>query len=362
MAPTPAEERDVHHAGRIGGKKVGLVSKAAGRFGFRQAADHVIGYEERRRSMMAMMSDLDGLSVEEQEEIARERRKFARDVKACLDACALEESRRRLWRIGNGRDRRASVMVDTKSSATSVHASVYTAQRFTFDPDFSAFAPLLTELHKHLPAARAKKPWSRTCPHHSAILAELGVAFLQDSTSTDGERQQALEVFGAVIKNWAPDSAEEELERWLWLCRALLSGDRQLRNRGLTLLQSFLHADPALPRGLYHPQSATAFLSLASGLISVLHAMETTGDGNATHVQTVNELLVDLGESDLLQVHESSLIHMMDMAGISGFTGGVEKELLWMSIATSFSTHPSSTSWFMRDDCSTLKVRLVTST
>jgi hypothetical protein len=63
-------------------------------------------------------------------------------------------------------------------------------------------------LHLYLPDARAKRVWSRTCPHHAAILAELGVTFLQDGVSTDAERIQALEVFGTVVRNWATDSAD----------------------------------------------------------------------------------------------------------------------------------------------------------
>ncbi|WWD16588.1 hypothetical protein CI109_101016 [Kwoniella shandongensis] len=350
MAPTPAEEKAAQHAGRPGGKKLGLVSKAAGRFGFRHAAEEVIGYRERRQTMAGLMADMDGLSIEEQEQVARERRKFARDVKACLDACALEESRRRLWRVGYGRDPKSLNHFDTKSSGASVHASVHTAQKFTFDPDFSAFAPLLMELHKHLPAARAKRLWSRTCPHHSAILAELGVAFLQDSTSTDGERQQALEVFGAVVKNWAADSADEELERWLWLCRVLITDDRQLRNRGLTLLNNFLHSESSLPRSHDRPHSALAFLSLASALIVLLHAVETSGYGNEAHLVTVNGLLADLSEGDIIQVEEASLAELLGSIELSGSLGGVEKELLWVASGSVIGTHPSLAHWFLSDE------------
>ncbi|KAK8861503.1 hypothetical protein IAR55_002324 [Kwoniella newhampshirensis] len=350
MAPTPLEEKAPQHAGRPGAKKLGLVSKAAEKFGFRQAADQVIGYRERRQTMMGLMADMGGLSQEEQEQVARERRKFARDVKACLDACSLEESRRRLWRIGYGRDPKPTIQVDTKSSGTSIHPSVHTAQRFTFDPDFSAFAPLLTELHKHLPAARAKKLWSRTCPHHSAILAELGVAFLPNSTSTDGERQQALEVFGAVVKNWAADSADEEMERWLWLCRALVTDDRQLRNRGLTLLNNFLHSETTLPRGHDRPHSAFAFQSLASALIVLLHAVETSGYDNEGHLNIINDLLADLSEGDIIEVEEASLSELLGSTELSGSFGGVEKELLWIASGSVIGSNPSLAHWLLRDD------------
>ncbi|WVQ94622.1 hypothetical protein IAU59_001702 [Kwoniella sp. CBS 9459] len=350
IAPTPQEEKPSHHPGRHPARKMtGLVSKAAGRFGFKHAADHVIGYHDRRTSMMGIMADLGDLSPEEKENIARERRKFARDVKTCLDACALEESRRRLYRVGYGKDPGSSHMADTKSSGTSVHTSSHTAQRFTFDPEFSAFAPLLMELHKHLPAARAKKPWSRTCPHHSAILAELGVAFLQDSTSTDGERQQALEVFGAVVKNWASDNADEELERWLWLCRALLCDDKQLRNRGLALLGRFLHADLALPRGPDRPRNALAFLSLASDLLRLSNAVEMSGYGNEDQLQIVNELLSDLSEGDVIQVEEASLVELLGTMELNGSLGGVDKELMWTAVGMVVGTHPSLVPWLLID-------------
>ncbi|WVF66993.1 hypothetical protein IAT40_001736 [Kwoniella sp. CBS 6097] len=350
IAPTPQDEKSSQHPGRHPAKKMtGLVSKAAGRFGFKHAADHVIGYHDRRTSMMGIMADLGDLSPEEKENIARERRKFARDVKTCLDACALEESRRRLYRVGYGKDPKASHLADTKSSGTSVHTSSHTAQRFTFDPEFSAFAPLLMELHKHLPAARAKKPWSRTCPHHSAILAELGVAFLQDSTSTDGERQQALEVFGAVVKNWASDNADEELERWLWLCRALLCDDRQLRNRGLALLGRFLHADSALPRGPDRPRNALAFLSLAGALLRLSNAVEMSGYGNEDQLQIVNELLSDLSEGDVIEVEEASLVELLGTLELNGSLGGIDKELMWMAVGMVVGTHPALVPWLLID-------------
>ncbi|OCF39078.1 hypothetical protein I317_07148 [Kwoniella heveanensis CBS 569] len=356
IAPTPQEEKSSQHPGRHPAKKMtGLVSKAAGRFGFKHAADHVIGYHDRRTSMMGIMADLGDLSPEEKENIARERRKFARDVKTCLDACSLEESRRRLYRVGYGKDPGSSHMADTKSSGTSVHASSHTAQRFTFDPEFSAFAPLLMELHKHLPAARAKKPWSRTCPHHSAILAELGVAFLQDSTSTDGERQQALEVFGAVVKNWASDNADEELERWLWLCRALLCDDRQLRNRGLALLGRFLHTDPALPKGPERPRNALAFLSLACDLLRLSNAVEMSGYGNEDQLQIVNELLSDLSEGDVIEIEEASLVELLGTLELNGSLGGIDKELMWMAVGTVVGTHPSLVPWLLIDKAHVLQ-------
>ncbi|WVQ78723.1 hypothetical protein IAT38_000810 [Cryptococcus sp. DSM 104549] len=350
MAPTPVEERP---ATRPGGKKLGLVSKAAGRFGFKNAADNVIGYSDRRRSMAGLMADLGGLSQEEREAISRERRRFARDIKTCLDACTFEESRRRLWRIGYGRD--PSVHQETQSSAKSVHSSAvhahpHAAQRFTFNPDYSSFAPLLHEIVKFLPDARAKRPWSRTIPHHSAILAELGVAFLQDATSTDGERQQALEVFGMVVRHWAADNADEVVMRWLWLCRAMLVDDRQLRSRGLEMLNSFLHYDPALPPVTYRPNTGQSFQRLAAELVVLLHAVETSQSPQQEHEEMVNGLLADLSEGAIIEVEESSLVDLLGSIEMTGSVGGVEKELMWMALASVVGTHPSLAGWLLTSE------------
>ena len=353
LAPTPTDERTNQHSGRTGGKKLGIVSKAAGRFGFRQAAEHVI--DGKRTSTLT--SDLGELSFEEKEEIARERRKFARDIKACLDACALEESCRRLRRIGEGQ---AQSLNDQKSSAASVHGSSYTAQtaqRITFDPDFSAFAPLLTELHRHLPSARSKKLWSRTVPHHSAILAELGVAFLPDSASTEGERQQALELFGAVVKNWASDTAEEELSRWIWLCRALLIDDRQLRHRGLTLLVSFLHTDPLLPRSPDRPHSAFGFQRLVGAIFELLHAVEISSYGSDDRLVTVNGFLSDLVEGDIIDIDQDSLVDLIMPLEISVSQTSLARELLWMTVGKIIGTNTALASWLLASGSGKLQVR-----
>ncbi|KAK4687249.1 hypothetical protein P7C73_g2860, partial [Tremellales sp. Uapishka_1] len=308
LAPSPAEERTQLPNQK---KKIGIVSKAAGRFGFKNAAENVMGYGQggdRRISMMSGVSEIMGLSKEEREEIARERRRFARDLKACLDACSSEESKRRLSRTAR------HALSDGRPSNNSIHASSHHT-RLTFDPNFSAFAPLLSELHRHLPAARAKKPWSRTCPHHSAILAELGVAFLGDGVAREGEGQQALEVFGAVVKNWGADGADEELDRWVWLCHALRTDDRQLRHRGLTLLSSFLHADPSLPRSTERPGTIPHFLRLSSSLIALLHAVESSQNPLPEHLDTIAGLLMDLSEGNIIDLE------------------GKEKEVIWLAIS-----------------------------
>ena len=353
LAPSPADEKISQNLGRAGVKKLGIVSKAAGRLGLRHAAENVMGYEERRDSMMGLTGDLGGLSLEEKEEIARERRKFARDVKTCLDACALEESRRRIRRTGHAQ---ARAMPEPKTSASSVHGSNQTAQRFNFDPDFSAFAPLLTELHRYLPAARAKRPWSRTCPHHAAILAELGVTFLPDNASTDGERQQALEVFGVVVRNWASDNAEEELDRWLWLCRTLLTDDRQLRNRGFPLLRSFFHADPNLPSGPDRPHSAEAFQSIAAALLALLHVIEVATSASDNHHRIVTEFIADLSAGDIFEVERATLADQLSATDLSGSQLGVEAELVWMTVGKLMPGRPGLASWLLASGGETLNV------
>jgi hypothetical protein len=351
---TPAEEKAVALPQPTKGKKLGLVSKAAGRFGFRHAAENVMGYDDRRRSLTAMLGDLGDLTAEERETIARERRKFARDVKACLDACALEESRRRLWRAAQQKEQR-------HAKATSMHGSQHTAQRYTFDPDFSAFAPLLTELHKHLPAARARRPWSRTCPHHGAILAELGVAFLSDATSTAGERLQALEVFGAVAKNWAADNAEEELDRWIFLCQALRVDDRQLRTRGLTLLKNFLRHEPTLPRGPDLPHTTLEFQALAISLVELLHAIEDSSYDAVEHLRSVNELMTDLGDGKVIEVDEASLAQVLGSVDFSSSLSsstlsGIEKELLWLAVGKALGMDQGLASWLLASHAEILRV------
>jgi hypothetical protein len=338
MAPTPVDEKPQAKAPR----KLNLVSKAAGKLGFKQAAESMLNYEEKRQSTIATLPLLDGFSVEQQEEIARERRRFARDVKTCLDACAAEESRRRLQRIGSSAAATKVVPAlktagsSHKTPTGSMHTAAHTAHKqFAFDPNFSSFAPLLTELHRHLPAARAKRPWSRTCPHHAAILAELGISYLSDGTSTDGERQQALEVFGVVVRNWSSDSAEEELDRWLWLCRALLTQDRHLRNRGLPLLASFLHADPTLPAGPDRPHSAVAFQSIVTALVKLLHAVERSEYDADEHLHLVTSLLSDTVDGIVMDVEFPTLAEVLGkakMQNLEGSSGGIERELLWLAV------------------------------
>jgi hypothetical protein len=365
---TPAEERAAHSLARTGGhdkdkKMFGLVSKA---FGIKQAADNVMRGDEKRKNTMAMTAQYGSLTTEQREEITRERRRFARDVKACLDACSVEETRRRLTRLGKGKCKAVDPddgstgpgRPQEKSHAGSVYGSQHPLQRATYDNDFYAFAPLLTELHRHMPAARAKKPWSRTCPHHAAILAELAVAFLDDSISTDGERQQALEVFGTVTRNWASDSAEEDLSRWTWLCRILLWEDRHLRERGLGLLDTMLRAGSSAGDTVIRPHSAHAFQTLTVSLLQLLHAVETTLDRQERHVELVHGLLSDLTDGNIIDLDGSTISHLTGKDEQTHLQGGTTWELLWAAVGLAIGSSIELASWLLDDKAHNAQVSI----
>lgn len=357
---TPAEERAAQSLARTTGndkKKLKLVSKAAGRFGIKQAADRVMRGDEKRKSTMAMQTEFGGLSLDEREEIARERRRFARDVKGCLDICAAEESRRRLIRLGKRADTGTSNSRSHDLNAgQTMHGGQKVPQRPQFDNEFYAFAPLLTELHRHMPAARAKKPWSRTCPHHAAIIVELRTAFLHDQVSTDGDRQQALEVFGTVVRNWSAENPEEELSRWLWLCHVLVWDDRQLRDRGLALLDTMLRNDESATDSLDRPHSALAIQSLGVALIHLLHAFETSHIVNTNHVAAVLGFLSRLEDGQVIDLDESTVGDLIGEYEFHGSQGGVCKELIWAATGIAVGLDLDVASWLLRDRAIKLKV------
>ena len=343
MASSPLvdDRRSSTASGQSGkNKRPNFVAKAAGRFGFRNAADSAMGYHDRRRSSMGFMASIGGFDPEQRQEIIRERQRFARDLKTCLDACAAEETRRRLARIGQVRHHNPR---DSKSGGSTVYPSSY-----TFDPDFSAYAPLLMELHKYLPAVRAKKVWSRTCPHHSAILAELGVAFLADGTTSIGEQQQALEVFITLVRNWAPDSPEEELQRWLWLCRAMMTDDRQIRKRGLSLLEAFLHHDPDLPSGHAPPAGAFGLVLLMSAVLRLLCAVRVSPD--AAFERSIQDLLHDCVEGDVMEIDNETVAELLGMMKLDGSLGGVQRELLWLAVARLLQQDRRAAQWLLLAD------------
>lgn len=354
---TPAKDRAAQHLARTAGndkKKFGLVSKAAGRFGIKQAADRVISGDERRKSTMAMEAEFGGLSLEQREEIARERRRFARDLKGCLDTCAAEESRRRLERLGKGPSGGAAADGRVLSS---LHGSQQAGpSRPPFDTGFYAFAPLLTELHRHMPDARAKKPWSRTCPHHAAILAELRTAFLDDSVSTDGERQQALEVYGTVVRNWSAENPGEELSRWLWLCHVLMWDDKQIRDRGLGLLANLLKAEETVTDRLNRPDSALAIQNLAAALVRLLQALESSRVVNQGHVDTVSDFLSILGDGQIIDLDETTVGDLIDEYEFHGSQGGICRELVWTGASIALGTDVAVANWLLRDGAINLKV------
>ena len=353
---SPASE-SISNAGVRQGKKLGLVSKAAGRFGFRHAAESVMGFDDEKRSSVQTTGTYSGsLTREEQEEIARERRMFARDVRNCVEACSLEESRRRYARLGQqGRSNNDTDTHPKGAVAGSLHGSSHHhVPRYDFNPQFSSFVPLLTELHRHLPAARAKKPWSRTCPHHALILAELGVSFLPDAVSNDGERQQALEIFGVLVKNWAPENEDEEIDRWVWLCRALRTQDRQVRNRGFSMLASLLHRDPSFPQRHRSSHTVQAFIALGVALIELLQALESTTYVEE-HLQRLNTFLADLRDGQLISVDDVSLNTLIDIAEVNGATG-MESELLWISAVTALQSNSSTVIWLLNPAATVLDV------
>jgi len=365
---TPAEERAAHSLARPGPsnekkKTFDIVSKAVGRFGMKQAADHVIRGDEKRKDTLAMKAEFGDLSVEQREEIARERRRFARDVKTCLDACSAEETKRRFMRLGQpagfGDPKAIKHGHTVEGSGISGHSSQLLPQRHALNNEFYAFAPLLTELHRNMPAARAKKPWSRTCPHHAAILAELGAAFLDDKITTAGERQQALEVFGTVVRNWAADSAEEELSRWTWLCHVLLWDDRQLRDRGLALLDSLLQYS-SMDHGHGHKQhSPAAFINLSVALIRLLHALDTS-HRQEKHVDIVMHLISKLSEGSMLNLDE---VAVAEWAGTERTVGGqgVEcRELFWVAVGTAVGTDVKLAEWLFDLNTPYLQVSMAT--
>jgi hypothetical protein len=220
----------------------------------------------------------------------------------------------------------------------------------------STYAPLLTQLHRYLPDARAKRLWCRTCPHHATILAELGVAFLQDGVSSDAERVQALEVFGTVVRNWATDSADEELDRWLWLCRAMLVEDRPLRQRGLTLLQQLLQQDPSLPEPLVRPMSADDFEAITIALLRLLHALETSPAPNPAHQEIVNRLLAALGHGLVVKVDLDTLADVTSEIDMPMSIDALERELLWMAAGRALRIDPDIAVWLLADDARVLKV------
>ncbi|KAL1409523.1 hypothetical protein Q8F55_003506 [Vanrija albida] len=398
VGPTPSIEKPMVV---LEPKRPNFISKASARLGFRHAVEHVMGYEHGHRSSIGSWNGIFDLSEAEREEVARERRRFARDIKTCLDACALEESRRRLQRCAksqipdfgptpgaggsnSGPSRPWSLhhhhsgssgpqsaaatpgvtpstypskpwLLSHNSSAQHSTAGTEVSASNPSRAEFSAFAPLLTVLHNHLPSARSKKLWSRTCPHHSAILSELGITLLADAASSDSERIQALEVFGTVIRNWAADSADEELDRWLWLCRAMLVDDQQLRARGLDMLRKALHRDPSLPESLQHPQAANDFEPLAIGLLELLYSLDQSSSPNKDHQELVTSFVYELTTGSIINVQQDSLGELVGDLDSSGAADGIERELMWLAAGRGIAANPELAAWLLDRHAEELK-------
>lgn len=362
-APSPIEERPEPKPD----KKKGFVSRTAGRFGFRNVVENVLGYDRRRGSTYGAFP-IDGMTDEEREEASRQRRRFARDIKACLDACAAEESSRRLRRLaaaGGQGQARPTLPHKPKSTHLSSHANNHKATSTHSSAlhlplgaaggeALSSFGPLLIELQKFFHDSRAKRVWSRTCPHHAAILAELGTTFLPDSASTDGERAQALEVFRAIMYHWSTDSEDDELDRWLWLCRAMLIDDRALRNRGLPMLSQLLRGHPDLPESLVRPASALDFESVAIALLTLLHALESAPYLSDEQSSVVWDLLADLAAGDIIKVDQDTLLDLLNDVDLES-ARNVETELLWLAASRVIATDRHVGAWMLDRDAAILK-------
>lgn len=368
MAPTPLSERPTQQLPSVSASqpkgKLAFVTKVAGRaadrLGLRSAVESVMGLNHTPAESMSWDTIGIALSDQEREEAARQRRRFARDIRVRLDACSYEESRRRLRRMAiKINPSTPGPTLNSTSKAQSMHqfrTAAVTTQRTDIENEVSAFAPFLMELHRHLPDARAKRVWSRSCPHHSAILAELGVTFIPDASSTDGERAQALEVFGTVVRNWATDSADEELSRWLWLCRALVIDDRALRDRGLPLLTQLLHANPVLPKASYAPSTAFDFESITIALLALLRSLETTPVLVTEHVIMVSGLLADIAAGKIMHVSVESLIDLIKDLELVENSAGIEHEMLWLAVGRAINTELELGGWLLCDRGAVLEV------
>ncbi|CAK9783457.1 hypothetical protein CC85DRAFT_282197 [Cutaneotrichosporon oleaginosum] len=336
--------------------KRGIVSRTAGRFGFRSVVENVLGYDRRRGSTYGAFPV--DMTEEEREEASRERRRFARAVKTCLDDCAAEESARRLRRLAaaGGHTVPAPQTSKPKSTHHSAHGgrsgSVHSTNLLE-DDGVSAFYPLLSALVKFGVDAKAKRVWSRTCPHHAAILAELETAFLPDSASRVGERAQALQVYFTIVSHWSTDSEDDELDRWLWLCRAMLLDDRPSRERGLHLLALMLRGDSSIPEALVRPASALDFESVVIALLKLLYALENSSYASDDHQAIVWDLLAFMGEGDIVAVEPESVLPFIDDDHLT--IRNAEHELLWLAAAKAIAADRHVGIWLLDCNASVLR-------
>ncbi|BEI82444.1 hypothetical protein CcaverHIS002_0303120 [Cutaneotrichosporon cavernicola] len=353
QAQTPVRQHVVTGPSPVDSKpKRGIVSRTAGRFGFRSVVENVLGYDRRRGSTYGAFA-MD-MTDEEREEASRERRRFARAVKTCLDECAAEESTRRLRRLAAaGGHAPTPPASKPKSTHLSSHGGRSGSVHALDDEGVSAFYPLLSALVKFGLDAKAKRVWSRTCPHHAAILAELGTAFLPDSASRDGDRAQALQVFFTIVTHWSTDSDEDELSRWRWLCHAMLRDDRQTRDRGLRLLSLILKGDSSMPEALVRPATALDFESIAVALLNLLHALENSGYASDEHQSIVWGLIASLGAGDIIAVDSESVVPLLDDDSL--IARNTERELLWIAAAKAITANKHVGAWML--DCNAAVLR-----
>lgn len=151
-------------------------------------------------------------------------------------------------------------------------------------------------------------------------------------------------------------TGQEELDRWLWLCRALVVEDKQLRDRGLTLLRQVLHRDPSLPESGLYPNTASDLESLALGLVELLHAIEMASYPSLPQQEIVGSLIRELGHGDIIRVDHMSLMDLVDDSDVSTSSAGVERELLWITVAQILGSESHLAGWMLSNNSAVLRV------
>lgn len=137
----------------------------------------------------------------------------------------------------------------------------------------------------------------------------------------------------------------------------MLVDDKQLRQRGLTLLAQVLRGDPSLPESLIRPMTADDFESVAIGLLRLLHALESSRHPSVEQQDIVNGLLADLSQGGIIRVNAATVAEMSpseiyEDTHIDTF----ERELLWMAAGRALAVDQGIASWLLFGDGMVLKV------
>lgn len=149
---------------------------------------------------------------------------------------------------------------------------------------------------------------------------------------------------------------QEELDRWLWLCRAMLVDDWQLRQRGLELLAKMVRRDPSLPHPLIRPMSADDFESFAIAVIRLLHALESSANPTVPHQDVVNAIIADLSHGDIIRIDTTTLVDLREAIEESEHVETLEREMLWMAAGRAIAIDQDVATWMLAGDASVLKV------